>query len=236
MVLGEGRSEEIVLPRLAEAMGIPIDRSFVAVVPLGGRHVNHLWRLLSALEIPHATLLDLDYGRIGGGWHRVKTACEQLLATGVKAEELFGPDESPEVQLRALGDGAPDDLPGIRAWVKRLRTFGIFFCDPLDLDLAMLQAFFNDYTALDGETKGPYSANPRPAIFGDKVGAPFYTAEFDEALRWYRYLFLNRGKPTTHVRVLSQITTEKLAMDAPEVLRALVTYIAAQLKLSPDKS
>ena len=33
VVLGEGASEEVVLPRLAEAMGLDIDRSFVAVVP-----------------------------------------------------------------------------------------------------------------------------------------------------------------------------------------------------------
>ena len=82
VILGEGSSEEIVLPRLAEAMGLPIDRSFVAVVPLGGRHVNHLWRLLNDLEIPHATLLDLDAGRAGGGWGRIKIACRELLANG----------------------------------------------------------------------------------------------------------------------------------------------------------
>jgi hypothetical protein len=71
VILGEGSSEEIVLPRLAEVMNVPIDKSFVAVVPLGGRHVNHLWRLLTDLDIPFATLLDADTGRLGGGWGRV---------------------------------------------------------------------------------------------------------------------------------------------------------------------
>ena len=64
-------------------MGFDIDHSFVAVVPLGGRHVNHLWRLLNDLEIPYATLLNLDWGREGGGWGRIKNACSQLLAIGV---------------------------------------------------------------------------------------------------------------------------------------------------------
>lgn len=36
VVLGEGDSEELVLPKLAEARGMHIDQSFVAVVPLGG--------------------------------------------------------------------------------------------------------------------------------------------------------------------------------------------------------
>ena len=40
----------------------------VCVVPLGGRHVNHFWRLLERLEIPYVTLLDLDSGRFQGGW------------------------------------------------------------------------------------------------------------------------------------------------------------------------
>jgi putative ATP-dependent endonuclease of OLD family len=46
VILVEGDSERVVLPRLAEAEGIVLDPSFVAVVPLGGRHVQHFWRLL----------------------------------------------------------------------------------------------------------------------------------------------------------------------------------------------
>ncbi|MEZ6209976.1 MAG: AAA family ATPase [Phycisphaerales bacterium] len=63
VVLGEGDSEEIVLPRIAEAFGLPIDQSFVSIAPLGGRHVNHMWRLLKSLDIPHVTLLDFDRER-----------------------------------------------------------------------------------------------------------------------------------------------------------------------------
>jgi len=60
VVLGEGDSEEIILPRYFEAHGEEIDLSGISVVPLGGRYVNHFWRLLSDLDIPHITLLDLD--------------------------------------------------------------------------------------------------------------------------------------------------------------------------------
>ena len=67
-----GDSERIVLPRLAEALDLLIDPAFVAIVPLGGRHVQHFWRLLSHLGIPYATLLDLDLGRAGGGFGRVE--------------------------------------------------------------------------------------------------------------------------------------------------------------------
>jgi putative ATP-dependent endonuclease of the OLD family len=67
VILGEGDSERLVITRIAEAMGVQLDPSFVPIVPLGGRYVSHFWRLLNDLHIPHATLLDLDLGRTHGG-------------------------------------------------------------------------------------------------------------------------------------------------------------------------
>ncbi|WP_142985011.1 ATP-dependent endonuclease, partial [Klebsiella pneumoniae] len=55
VILGEGDSERVVIPKIAEEMGVSLDPSFVPVVPLGGRFVAHFWRLLNDLEIPHAT-------------------------------------------------------------------------------------------------------------------------------------------------------------------------------------
>ncbi|KFF33056.1 chromosome segregation protein SMC, partial [Pseudomonas aeruginosa VRFPA01] len=78
VVLGEGDSEEIVFPRLLQVKGAPIDESAVTIAPLGGRHVNHFWRLLSALQIPYLTLLDLDVARYAAGWGRVKVVNDQL--------------------------------------------------------------------------------------------------------------------------------------------------------------
>ena len=47
VILGEGDSEQVVLPEIAKALGVPLDVNFVSFVPLGGRHVNHFWKLLS---------------------------------------------------------------------------------------------------------------------------------------------------------------------------------------------
>lgn len=91
VILAEGPSEQIVLPRLAAALNYEIDPSFVAVVPLGGRHVNHFWKLLSGLSIPHVTLLDLDRAREGGCWGRIKYACDQLLEIGLSRERVLMP-------------------------------------------------------------------------------------------------------------------------------------------------
>lgn len=78
VILCEGDSEEIVLPRLCELAKVSVDPSFVSIVPLGGRHVNHFWRLLTDLSIPYVTLLDLDRERETGGWARVKYVLDQL--------------------------------------------------------------------------------------------------------------------------------------------------------------
>ena len=51
VILGEGPSEEIVFRRIFEASGTPLDQHFISVAPLGGRHVNHFWRLLRGLNI-----------------------------------------------------------------------------------------------------------------------------------------------------------------------------------------
>ncbi|TXK93240.1 ATP-dependent endonuclease, partial [Methylococcaceae bacterium CS5] len=45
VVLGEGDSEQVILPKILEHYGQDIDAHSISVVPLGGRHVNHFWRL-----------------------------------------------------------------------------------------------------------------------------------------------------------------------------------------------
>lgn len=235
VVLGEGASEEVVLPRLAEAINFAIDRSFVAVVPLGGRHVNHLWRLLSGLEIPYATLLDLDWGRAGGGWGRIKNICSQLLANGVNSQTLLRCDPAEVETNLTLFDAAPaEDKESLYSWARALRSFDVFFCAPLDLDYSMLCAFPDAYQTIEPGLQGPSSSgDPRTSVLKDNGRPEFYGPDQDQALRWYRYLFLGRGKPSTHVRVLSGLTAADLASGAPEELRSLLSTIIGRLEPEP---
>ncbi len=213
-------------------MGFDIDRSFVAVVPLGGRHVNHLWRLLADLDIPYATLLDLDWGRDGGGWGRIKTACAQLLENGVSPQAIFAqPDPAgPASNLAVFDTHLITDFVGLTNWATSLRRFNVFFCSPLDLDYSMMRAFPAAYQVLEPGRLGPSQrGDPRTAVLGDEGQGYLYGADQDQLLRWYRYLFLGRGKPSTHVRVLSAQTSQDLTAGAPEELRAILTSIAARL-------
>lgn len=235
VILGEGASEEVVLPRLAEALELPIDRSFVAIVPLGGRHVNHLWRLLNDLDIPHATLLDIDIGRHGGGWGRIKIACTQFLANGLDPAKLFGNQlhpSGPSQNLKAFDSFVlnKDGLEVLNSWALWLRQYGVYFCWPLDLDYSMLQAFPSAYRLLEaGQTRPAEKGDPIGAVLGEEGDSTIYPGTAQEAFRWYRYLFLGRGKPSTHVRVLSTLDSPTLKGNIPEELQALLNRVMEAL-------
>jgi putative ATP-dependent endonuclease of the OLD family len=188
VVLGEGDSEAFVLPKLAAARGLHIDQSFVAVVPLGGRHTNHFWRLLTQLGIPYATLLDLDWGRSGGGEGRVRDACTRLLQVGLSpfdgSEEIDGFNSTDDI----------DDLDSTQlvAWLNHLEKWDIYFSAPLDLDMLLLTKFKSAYTDhLEDGQKGPSSqGDPRDAVLGEPGVRPdvaYWTENQKiENLRWYR--------------------------------------------------
>lgn len=231
VLLGEGASEEIILPRLASALGCDIDRSFVAVVPLGGRHVNHLWRLLNDLAVPHATLVDLDFGRAGGGWGRIKYVCGQLLTIGVPPTEIWQ-DPKPNIkESLAAFDTRAADLAEMKPWLEMLQRHGVFFSEPLDIDYAMLRAFPSAYRHIpEGGTGPSKKGDAREAVLGEDGDPSRYGASHDEDLRWYRYLFLGRGKPSTHVRALAQLEDDNLAEDMPASLRAILEKVQAELQ------
>jgi putative ATP-dependent endonuclease of the OLD family len=228
VVLGEGDTEEVVLPRVAQARGVLLDPSFVAMVPLGGRHTNHLWKLLNELRIPHATLLDLDWGRADAGPARLRDALQCLLDNGI--EVLTGLEG-----YNTVAD-ISDDLPltSIGLILQYLRKHGVFFAGPLDLDHAMLSRFPAAYTALDSGERGPdRKSDPTAAVIGEQSTYPNFWAEPAqlELLRWYRYLFLSRSKPSTHLRALANIADPELAANAPEVLTALVEHVRNEVGL-----
>lgn len=214
VVLGEGESESVVIPRLAEARGIHIDQSFVAVVPLGGRHTHHFWKLLTDLDVPHATLLDLDWGRAGGGKGRLRYACQRLQDVGV---DVFANAPHGATTVADL-DALDDDPSLISAWLEHLETFKVFYSSPLDLDMSLLRTFFGSYSMhlAPGERGPSASGDPREAVLGEtgvRPEVPYWdNEELTTYLRWYRYLFLTKSKPSRHLMVLSHVPQPELAV------------------------
>jgi putative ATP-dependent endonuclease of OLD family len=229
VILCEGDSERIVIPRIAEAMGVPLDPSFVAIVPLGGRYVGHFWKLLRGLRIPHATLVDLDLGRVHGGANAIRTMIEHL--------------QEAEVDLGEIDQAALDDLEDSELledfedneWVELLREHDVFFSYPLDIDFSMLKRF-SEYEITNPGGHGPRRTEEaiaeKKAVTLKTGGDPdLYDDSYDEEFVWYPYLFLNRRKPATHLAALSEIDDEELTDDAPPELTALIGRVKEVLGL-----
>ena len=135
VVLGEGDSEQIVLPKLAAARGLHLDKAFCPIVPLDGRHVEHFWRLLKDLSIPHVTLLDLDYGRQHGGAAAIRSIVEKLLGFGVAFDDCkhvangdIDLDDIDELSDEDIDVEYADDADKTLGtyWLETLRELNVF--------------------------------------------------------------------------------------------------------------
>ena len=212
-------------PSLAEADGFLIDPSFVAIVPLGGRHVQHFWRLLNGLSIPFATLLDLDLGRSGGGFGRIKTAIAHLIEQGVPREKLLEVSEGAVL--------TEEEFAQMHTWTEielltRLdcaaRNYAVFFSELLDLDMAMLAAYPKAYEAIVPKGGGP-KMKPEDAakvVLGEGgSGLASYTdklASYVAHMPAYRYHFLAHSKPATHLRAFADLAEDDMETRMPEYL------------------
>lgn len=157
VILGEGDSEEIILPKFWSAKNGNVDASGISIVPLGGRHVNHFWRLLNDLNIPHITLLDLDRERDGGGWGRIKYVLDQLIRNGVDKNELLKTDSGimTDKQLEGMLEWDVNKTNTLQRWIDYLERYNVFFSAPLDIDYLMLEHYGDVYKEILSEREGP---------------------------------------------------------------------------------
>ncbi len=226
VVLGEGDSEEIVLPRILSAKGVPVDSSAITIAPLGGRHVNHFWRLLSQLEIPHITLLDLDVARFGGGWGRIKYANDQL--------KKFEPEKILPYNY-AIPEWNNDEYPILehKNYLDELEERGIFYSCPMDLDFSMLKAFPNKFEITDMDTLPDQDLIK--SVLGKKHHNPEqYTEEERELFASYHKLFKLGSKPVNHIQALANLTDEELLNNMPESLSRLADAVKTKLLEIPE--
>ena len=231
VVLGEGDSEEIVLPRLLQAKGAPVDESAVSIAPLGGRHVNHFWRLLSALQIPYLTLLDLDVARYAAGWGRIKYVNDQLTKfeptktlpidwslpkwdvaeTPVRTHQCFG-EEKKNVFLE-------------------LESRGVFFSAPMDLDFAMLLAYPGAY---DVEKEKADESTIKAVLGKSHHDASQYGEDEQQLFSTYHRNFKLGSKPAAHIEALAKLSDAELLANMPESLGRLAEAVIAKLAELPE--
>lgn len=232
VILGEGDSEEVVLPRLLEARGLAGDDLSVSVVPLGGRHINHFWRLLHDLGIPQVTLLDLDLGRHQGGWGRIKYAVQQLLKFPTVEHDVSQED------IGALpkwnGDKPLLTSKEGKEWIKFLESAGVFFSAPLDLDFAMLLHFPDEYGVDDDDLQEP-DEDTISAVLGKSHGdVSQYSDDEQEYFDAYYRRFKLDSKPAAHLEALAELDEQELKDEIPEPIDRLLKTVSAKLKEIPE--
>lgn len=160
VVLGEGDSEELLLPKFFDLLGKEIDSSQISIVPLGGRHVNYFWKLLKSLKIPYITLLDFDNERYGGGWGRIKYAIQQLLEIDIERSDLVTMEDGRilnDEDIARISSNQISDIfsQPLSSWINYLEKFNVFFSAPLDIDFLMLQHYKDYYLGTLSTNEGP---------------------------------------------------------------------------------
>jgi putative ATP-dependent endonuclease of OLD family len=253
VILGEGDSEEIILPKILNAFDIYPDDTSISIVPLGGRYVNHMWKLLNQLSIPHVTLLDLDRERHGGGWGRIKYVLNQLnennrcsveLRSVIKRNTVTGNSRSYTYSIEEVQDFHTRDVLNIKQmdnWIKKLEKENVYFSYPLDIDFSMLKSFRTEYKGT--MTNGPqmakegskeYDKKLKNSIIAtlksEKSTGDTYSTEERALMIWYNSLFLGRSKPSTHIEALIEVDNNDFLSKAPKELLKLAKKIEELIK------
>lgn len=226
VVLGEGDSEEIVLPRLLQVKGAPVDESAVTIAPLGGRHVNHFWRLLSALQIPYLTLLDLDVARYAAGWGRIKYVNDQL---GLYRPKKKLPDDYKIPKWDSEKYKVRDD--DYSCYIEALEKRGVYFSSPLDLDFAMLLAFPEAYGV---EEEEPDESTIKAVLGKSHHDVAQYSEDEQKLFNTYHQRFQIGSKPAAHIEALAQLTDAELLEHMPASLSRLADTVIAKLAELPE--
>ncbi|EGQ8472048.1 TPA: AAA family ATPase [Vibrio alginolyticus] len=253
VILGEGDSEQVVLPKLLEHYGKDIDGHSISVIPLGGRHVNHFWRLLNSLKIPFVTLLDFDIDRNGGGFGRMKYVIEQLRLMDNNSTDFIYGDildsipawNSPQSPTNFFVRD-PDNV--VKVIVDEIEKYNVFFSSPLDIDYSMICAFPEIFCEKDeaygerGPTEGKEdeedenttkreAALIKAVLKKGNTGKRFnFGSNWERNFLWYRYRFLsNKSKPASHVRMFTKLEERYTSQEILEKLPSELTRLMERI-------
>lgn len=224
VILGEGDSEEIVLPRILQAKNVFVDDSAVTIAPLGGRHVNHFWRLLSALQIPYLTLLDLDVARYSAGWGRFKYVNDQLAE---HSPENVLPNEF----VIPKWDSDKYKVRNFESYLEVFENRGIYFSYPLDLDFAMLVAFPEVY---DVKEEGADDQIIKAVLGKSHYDSSQYSHDELKLFSTYHQCFKLRSKPAAHINAMAQLSDDELLERMPSSLGRLADKVISKLTELPE--
>jgi hypothetical protein len=217
--------------------------------------VNHFWKLLRNLDIKYVTLLDLDLERETGGWERIKYVVDQLCECEHTFERLKPCGVSIESPRDLLNkSNAERDLEEMRLWIDFLEEHDVFFSYPLDIDLLMLEKFPDCYKSIIHDREGPRIGRRKlsevesesasteyedrlvkdlKAILRDESDrCSAYEGELRKLMPWYKYFFLGRSKPVSHIMALSraEIDGKLIISNLPKLFERLTKKVRTKLE------
>jgi putative ATP-dependent endonuclease of OLD family len=123
----------------------------------------------------------------------------------------------------------------LASWVARLQEYAVYFSEPLDLDMSMLAAFPAAYEKdipAGGGSKMAADAAAKIVLGEGGPGLDAYKdalAKFGKLMPAYRYHFLTRSKPATHLRAFVHLDDTAIKKGIPEPYRALVEHVRVNL-------
>lgn len=253
VLIGEGESEEVIFNRLMQALDLDFDDNIITFAPLGHRFVNHIWKLLEALNIPYVTLLDFDLEREGGDWGRIKYALRQLILNGFDPDDLLLLSDNSimtDEMLESMHTWSAGPIESMQSWVDDLKDYDVFYSYPLDLDFLMLTSYEQFYKKAIPKGGGAKIPDPEKSkiAFDEKVDAAVkatlksekaeggqYNDEQKALMIWYNYHFLGRGKPTTHIEAMSLMTDLEIKENLPPVFTEVFNRIKELLEIATDE-
>lgn len=220
VILGEGDSEEIIISNIASKLNVDLDPQFVSFVKLGGRHVNHMWRLLNALNIPNITLLDFDLGRKHGGISKFKYILQQLqkidrpfcLPEGISEDNIISETLSLKQALKIKHE---------------LEKFNVFFSFPLDIDMLILHNYKDIYKLETEEAvdRTTLEKNVLKTHGSYEKYTDWNLNITNLELQKYSYFFKNRSKVASHyiaIEDILKISDNNFKQKAPKVINRLI--------------
>lgn len=178
--------------------------------------------------------------------HHIGIPYDQLLKIDDENGRIYSISSD---QLEAIECLPASEVGNFRMWFKHLEKFGIFFSSPLDLDLLMLEHFPEAYKSVANNSAGPripechdlaykaYLDKAALSVMGANLENSKYPKELYELFPWYRYLFLSKSKPATHLQALQTIQDQyEIVKSAPSVLKRLLKFCRSKIEFQYDDS
>ena len=174
----------------------------------------------------------MDFGR-------VKAIIGHLIEMGTPRETLLNIQGGKVLSLEefeAMSGWDSSDAETLASWIARLREFGVYFSEPLDLDMSMLAAYPEAYKKCIPAGGGPKTDADAAAKVVLGEGGPGFgaykgaLAELGKLMPSYRYHFLTHSKPATHLQAFVHLDDAALKKGMPEAYRVLIEHVSSKLK------